>query len=134
MRKTWLLATALALSPELAMGQTTEQLNSDGKNPDNVLTQSMGLDRNNYSPLAQINKSNVRRLVPVWSTSLMNDSGELAAPVLYNGVIYAINAKWTFAIDVETGRQILAHAGAERARQHAGRQRDLSWRARDLQR
>src|ERR1700731_4623237 len=106
MRKAWLLATVLALSPTLALGQTTEELNNDGKNPDNVLTQSMGLDRKSYSPLAEINKSNVKRLVPVWSTSLMNDLGELAAPAVYDGVIYAINAKWTFAIDVETGRQI----------------------------
>ena len=107
MQKTCLLlATVLALSPALALGQTTEELNSDGKNPENVLTQSMGLDRKSYSPLAQINKSNIKRLVPVWSTSLMNDAGELAAPVVYNGVVYTINAKWTFAIDVETGRQI----------------------------
>src|SRR5271169_4979035 len=106
MQRTWLLlATVLALPPALALGQTTEELNSDGKNPDNVLTQSMGLDRKSYSPLAQINKSNVRRLVPIWSTSLMNDSGELAAPVVDNGVIYTINSKWTFAIDAETGRQ-----------------------------
>ena len=36
----------------------------------------------------------------------MNDQGELAAPTIYNGVMYVINGKWTFAIDVETGRQI----------------------------
>src|ERR1700730_3509762 len=101
-----LLATVLTLPPALAWGQTTEELNSDGKNPENVLTQSMGLDRKNYSPLAQINKSNIKRLVPIWSTSLMNESGELAAPAVYDGVIYAINAKWTFAINVESGRQI----------------------------
>jgi alcohol dehydrogenase (cytochrome c) len=105
MRKIWLLASALALSPVSALGQTTEELNN-GKNTENVLTQSMGLARQSYSQLAQINKSNVKRLVPVWSTSLMNDQGELAAPVIYNGVIYAINSKWTFAIDAETGRQI----------------------------
>src|ERR1700687_6411478 len=107
MQKTWLvLATVLALPPALALGQTIEELNSDGKNPDNVLTQSMGLDRKSYSPLAQINKSNIKRLGPVWSTSLMNDLGELAAPVVHDGVIYAINAKWTFAIDAESGRKI----------------------------
>jgi alcohol dehydrogenase (cytochrome c) len=106
MRKTWLLASLLALAPTFATGQTTEEINNDGKNTDNVVTQSMGLDRKSYSPLAQINKSNVKRLVPIWSTSLMNDLGELAAPVVYDGVLYAINAKWTFAIDVETGRQI----------------------------
>ena len=42
----------------------------------------------------------------MWSTSLMNDVGELAAPTIYDGVMYVINSKWTFAIDVETGRQI----------------------------
>jgi alcohol dehydrogenase (cytochrome c) len=106
MRKIWLLATVLAVSAVPALGQTSEELNSDGKNTDNVLTQSMGFDRKSYSPLAQINKSNIKRLVPIWSTSLMNDLGELAAPVVHDGVIYAINAKWTFAIDAETGRQI----------------------------
>src|SRR5580700_4069805 len=105
-QKMWLLATVLGLYPALAFGQTTEEIDNAGKNPDNVPTQSMGIARQSYSPLAQINKSNIKRLVPVWSTSLMNDAGELAAPVVYNGVIYTINAKWTFAIDAETGRQI----------------------------
>jgi alcohol dehydrogenase (cytochrome c) len=86
--------------------QTSQDLVNDGKNTDNVLTQSMGYDRKSYSPLKQINKTNIKRLAPVWSTSLMNDQGELAAPVIYNGVMYAINGKWTFALDVETGRQI----------------------------
>jgi alcohol dehydrogenase (cytochrome c) len=36
----------------------------------------------------------------------MNDQGELAQPTVYNGVMYAINGNWTFAIDVATGRQI----------------------------
>jgi alcohol dehydrogenase (cytochrome c) len=30
----------------------------------------------------------------------------LAEPTIYNGVMYVINGKWSFAIDVETGRQI----------------------------
>jgi alcohol dehydrogenase (cytochrome c) len=86
--------------------QTTDELNNDGKNPSNVLTESMGFDRKSYSPLKQINKTTVKRLVPVWSTALSNDEGELAAPTVYDGVMYVINGKWTFAIDVETGRQI----------------------------
>ena len=36
----------------------------------------------------------------------MNDLGDLAAPTVHNGVMYAINGRWSFAIDVETGRQI----------------------------
>ncbi len=89
-----------------AAAQTADELNNDGRNPNNVVTQSMGFDRKSYSPLRQINKATVRKLVPIWSTALSNDEGELAAPTVYNGVMYVINGKWTFAIDVETGRQI----------------------------
>src|SRR5258708_22878830 len=106
MKKMLLLATLLGTWPVYGLAQTMEELVNDGKNTDNVLNHSMGLDRKSYSPLKLINKSNVKRLVPIWSTSLMNDWGELSAPVVYNGVIYAINGKWTFAIDVETRRQL----------------------------
>jgi alcohol dehydrogenase (cytochrome c) len=105
MKKMMLAATLLASWPGLGHAQTMDEI-VQGKSPDNVLTASMGLDRKSYSPLKQINKSNIKRLVPIWSTSLMNDWGELSAPAVYNGVIYTINGKWTFAIDVETGRQI----------------------------
>src|SRR6266436_9987243 len=101
-QKIWLLAAVLGLSPTLGSAQTMDELLNDGRNTDNVLTQSMGLKRHNYSPLNKINKGNVKRLVPVWSTSLQNDMGELAAPVVYNGVMYVINGKWTVAIDIET--------------------------------
>ena len=106
MKKTLLLAALLGFWPGAASTQTTDELVNDGKNTENVTTQSMGFDRKSYSPLRQINKSTVKRLVPIWNASLMNDAGELAAPTVYNGVMYAINGKWTFAIDVETGKQI----------------------------
>jgi len=101
-----LFATLFAAWPACGFTQTMDEIVNNGNNPDNVLAHSMGLDRKSYSPLKQINKSNVGRLVPLWSTSLMNDWGELSAPAVYNGVIYAINGKWTFALDVETGRQL----------------------------
>jgi alcohol dehydrogenase (cytochrome c) len=106
MKRIWLGATLLGFWAALGLAQTTQELVNDGKNTENVTTQSMGYDRKSYSPLKQINTSNVKRLVPIWNTSLMNDEGELAAPTIYNGVMYVINGKWTFAIDVETGRQI----------------------------
>src|SRR2546425_3418827 len=121
-----LLCTALIglwATPRLA--QTTQELINDGKNTENVLTQSMGYDRKSYSPLSQINKTNVRRLVPVWNASAMNDQGELAQPTIYNGVMYVINGKWTIAIDVDTGRQIWRtqvelERGVQRAAFHRG--------------
>jgi alcohol dehydrogenase (cytochrome c) len=106
MKKLFLCAVTVAFLSAPALTQTMQDLINDGKNTENVTTQSMGYDRKSYSPLKQINKTNVKRLVPIWSTSLMNDQGELAAPTIYNGVMYVINGKWTFAIDVETGRMI----------------------------
>ncbi len=99
-------AALFALWAAPVLTQTMQELLNDGKNPENVLTESMGYDRKSFSPLRQINKTNVRRLVPIWNTSVMNDQGELAAPTIYNGVMYVINGKWTFAIDVETGRMM----------------------------
>ena len=106
MKRSWPLVMLLIIAPKLSIAQSTDELVNDGMNTDNVLTQSMGYNRQSYSPLEQINRSNVNRLVPIWNASLMNDLGELAAPTVYNGVMYVINGKWTFAIDVETGRQI----------------------------
>jgi len=106
MRKILLCAAVLGFLPALGLAQTTAELVNDGKNPENVTTQSMGYDRKSYSPLKQIDTSNIKRLVPIWNTSLMNDQGELAQPTVYNGVMYVINSKWSFAIDVDTGRQI----------------------------
>jgi alcohol dehydrogenase (cytochrome c) len=94
----------LATSPTAA--QTLEDLKNDGKNTDNVLTYGMGYHQQRYSPLSQINRSNVKRLVPVWSLSLQNELGEQAQPLVYNGVMYVSNAKWTVAIDAVTGKQI----------------------------
>src|ERR1700739_3401675 len=105
MKNVWLCLTLLSLAAA-CLSQTTEELLNDGQNTENLTTQSMGYDRKSYSPLKQINKSNIKRLVPIWSTSLMNDQGELSAPTIYNGVMYVINGKWSFALDVETGKQI----------------------------
>jgi len=125
MNKLRLGATLLGFWAALGFAQTTEELVNDGKNAENVTTQSMGYDRKSYSPLKQINKSNIKRLVPIWSTSLMNDQGELAAPTIYNGVMYLVNGRWTFAVDVETGRQIWRtpvhlEEGVHRAAFHRG--------------
>ena len=106
MRKAWTIAVLLGCWSSWGMAQTAEELVNDGSDTVNVLTQSMGYDRKSYSPLKQINTANIGRLVPIWNASLMNDLGELAAPTVYDGVMYVINGKWTFAIDVETGRQI----------------------------
>jgi len=101
-----MLAALLCSWCGLGFAQTAEELLTDGKNTENVTTFGMGYDLKMYSPLNQINKSNVKRLVPIWNFSLANDMGELSQPTIYNGVMYVVNGNWTFAIDVATGRQI----------------------------
>src|SRR5712692_8205991 len=89
-----------------ASAQTLDDLKNDGRNPDNILTYGMGYAQQRYSPLNQINKANVKRLVPVWNLSLDNQWGEQAQPLIYDGVMYVTNAKYTVAIDVATGKQV----------------------------
>ena len=42
MKKLWLCAMLLAFWAELGLTQSTQELINDGKNTENVLTQSMG--------------------------------------------------------------------------------------------
>ena len=51
--------------------QTTGEIRNN-KNADHVLSFGMSNDLKMWSPLKQINKSNVRRMVPVWHFSLAN--------------------------------------------------------------
>src|SRR6266702_2981818 len=72
----------------------------------------MGYDLKMYSPLKEINKSNVRRLVPIWSFSLANDVGEHSQPTIYNGVMYEVKLfrqtvdAHVLALDMKTGKEI----------------------------
>ena len=88
-------ALTLVLFSAPAFSQTAEDLRNDGngKNADNVLTYGMGYGQNRYSRLKQINKSTVKRLVPVWNVSLNSTYGEQAQPLVYDGVLYATNAE-----------------------------------------
>ena len=90
----------------LGAGPTQEEISNAGLQTDNVLTYGLTYDHNRYSPLKQISKSNVKRLVPVWNVSLQNDLGEQAQPMIYDGVMFVSNARWTYAIDTLTGKVI----------------------------
>jgi alcohol dehydrogenase (cytochrome c) len=105
-------ACVLLLLGAGASAQTLDDLKKDGNggSTDNILTYGMGYHQQRYSPLKQINKQTVKRLVPVWNLSLDNNWGEQAQPIVYNGVMYVTNAKATVAIDVAGGKQIWKQA------------------------
>lgn len=86
--------------------QTQDELSRDGGSLDNVLSYGMGQHQQRFSPLDQVNKRTVSKLVPVWATSLENEFGEQAQPMIRDGVMYVSNAKWTVAIDALTGKQL----------------------------
>src|SRR6266446_4125185 len=101
-------ACVLLLLGAGASAQTLDDLKRDGNggSTDNILTYGMGYHQQRYSPLKEINKQTVNRLVPVWNLSLDNNWGEQAQPLIYNGVMYVTNARATVAIDVSTGVQL----------------------------
>ena len=53
-----------------AFAQSADDLKMDASDPGAILTYGMGQGQQRYSPLDQINRETVKRLVPVWNYSL----------------------------------------------------------------
>jgi alcohol dehydrogenase (cytochrome c) len=106
--KTQLLAVGLGLLfAPTAMAQTADELaKGSAADTSNVLNYGMGYDLNRFSPLKQINKDNVKHLVPVWNYSYDDNRSEESQPLVYKGVLYVTTNSATMAIDAKTGRQI----------------------------
>jgi alcohol dehydrogenase (cytochrome c) len=106
-RRVSLAAIAIALNalPLAATAQSFDDLKNDAKSTGDVLTYGMGYAQQRYSPLKQINKGNVRNLVPIWNLSLDNSTNASTQPLVANGVIYVASHNATTAIDGMTGRQ-----------------------------
>lgn len=101
------VAAAAALAPAgLALAQSAQDLQNDHKTTGDVLVYGMGYEAQRYSPLAKINKANVKRLVPKWSYSITDNRGAEAFPVVKDGVIYTTAHNATIAVDALTGKQI----------------------------
>jgi len=103
------IVAALAFTAVLSVGafaQTAEDLKNDHKTPGDVLVYGMGYSGQRYSPLTQINKKNVSKLVPIWGYSITDNRGAEAFPVIKDGVIYTTAHNATMAVDALTGKQI----------------------------
>ena len=96
----------LLLAPLAQAAVTAQDLQNDAKTPDSVLTQGMGYDLKRYSPLKQISRETVKRLVPVWNYSMADDRGQQGQPLVLDGVMYVTDHVSTVAINAKTGRQI----------------------------
>jgi alcohol dehydrogenase (cytochrome c) len=98
-----LLCAALPVS---ALAQTADELKNADKTQHNVLTYGMSYSQQRFSPLTQINRETVKRLMPAWSYSMNNNTGEESQPLVYNGVIYVTSHNKTVAVDALSGKEI----------------------------
>ena len=80
LRPTLLAALVSAAIPITALAQSADELKNDEKTPGDVLVYGMGYSGQRYSPLTQINKENVSKLVPVWAYSLADLRAAKAFP------------------------------------------------------
>jgi alcohol dehydrogenase (cytochrome c) len=107
MKRTTLLAAVLgAAFPFAALAQTADDLKNDEKNTTDVLSYGMGQAQHRYSPLTQINRQTVKRLVPAWSYSMGDNRGMEAQPLVKDGVIFITDHQKTVAVDAMTGKEI----------------------------
>jgi alcohol dehydrogenase (cytochrome c) len=106
MKSVFCAALLIAACPVTALGQTAAELLNAEKTPQNVLTYGMTYSQQRFSPLTQINRGTVKRLVPFWSYSMQNDNGEESQPLIYDGVMYLTSQGYTVAVDALTGKEI----------------------------
>ncbi len=102
----------LALIASSAMAQQVRRvddttLKSAGKYGEDWLSYGFTPGETRYSPLDQLNPSNVKRLGLAWSYDLgAGGGGQEATPLVWNGTIYGItNWSVVFAVDARTGKQ-----------------------------
>lgn len=111
-KKLWLLAVTLALSASVATAQQSRPVNdaalkSAAKHGEEWLSNDRDYAATRYSPLKQIDTTNVSRLGLAW----YYDTGSLpgtveATPIVSNGTLYA-TVTWgvVFALDAKTGKE-----------------------------
>jgi len=62
-------------------------------------------ENNHYSPLSQINRTNVKQLAVAWSFDTAEEGGLQTSPIIVNGVLYGITpTQKVFALDAATGK------------------------------
>ncbi|MCK0140813.1 PQQ-dependent methanol/ethanol family dehydrogenase [Aliiroseovarius sp. F20344] len=110
MKKLLLATSAMVFAATASIAGVTEE---DIANDQNITTQivsnGMGRHQQRYSPLDQINKDNVKNLVPAWAFSMGGEKqrGQESQPLIYDGIMYVTGSySRMYAVDVKTGEEI----------------------------
>ena len=101
------LHTAFAQEPVRPADVDQQRLLNADKEPGNWMSWGRTYNEDRFSPLAQINDSNVTGLGLAWFYTFDNKRGNEATPVVVDGVLYTTTA-WniTVALDAKTGEEI----------------------------
>ena len=107
-----LVSIAAAITVSIGLAQQSHRIDDAtlrraGQSGDDWLTYGLNQSETRYSPLADINTSNVHRLGLSWSYDVgSGGGGQEATPLVANGTIYGItNWSLVFAVDARTGRE-----------------------------
>jgi quinohemoprotein ethanol dehydrogenase len=86
---------------------TAERIIAADREPQNWLAHGRTYDEQRYSPLAQINDSNVAKLGLAWSYATNTTRGLQATPLVIDGRMY-VTGVWSvvYALDAKTGREL----------------------------
>ena len=87
---------------------TTERLNNAAKEPQNWLTYSGTYNGWRYSPLNQVNSTNVSKLKTEWAFQTgKTEGGFSTTPLVADGVMYITSpGNRVFALDAVTGKEL----------------------------
>ncbi|HLK48516.1 MAG TPA: PQQ-dependent dehydrogenase, methanol/ethanol family [Bryobacteraceae bacterium] len=100
---------ALAFAGQAQNGRKIDDaaLKNAARNPEEWVSYGFTPGEMRYSPLDQINVSNVAGLAPVWSYDVgRGGGGQEATPLFWNGALYSItNWSVVFAVDARTGKE-----------------------------
>src|SRR5436305_4093928 len=108
----FLSLAGLLFATWVAVGQQTRRIDDQalrnaGKTGDEWLTYGLTPGETRYSPLKQIDASNVSRLGLSWSYDIgMGGGNQEGTPLVVNGTIYGItNWSIVYAVDARTGKE-----------------------------
>ncbi len=103
------IALALGAPAARAAGVTDDDILNDTNATTDVVSYGMGPHQHRFSPLDQINTSNIGKLVPVWSFSFGGEKqrGQETQPLVYRGKIFVTGSySRMWAVDAASGQKI----------------------------
>src|SRR5262245_32379687 len=108
MKATTFLALGWCLAAASTQAKVTgERLTNAARDPQQWMTYAGAYDGSRFSPLEQINRTNVARLALQWVFQTRVRGGHETTPLVIDGVMYLTTPQnHAYAVDVRTGRPI----------------------------